>query len=240
MIRRCSERSAGFTLVELMIALLLTGMVAMLVFGAFRIATGSWERVIGQQERGHERYLVQSFIRRLLEQAQSMQQRDIDARLLVVMQGDEHQLTFVTEMPTRDGVAKLYWCQFRVEETEALQKQLIMTTRPYTEGEIIDWQAPFEPTGEGVNAEQIAITEPEERVLLEGVAELELEYLGYDENDQPEWRSEWAGEPVLPNLIRLRALPMDEDGQAGQASTAFWPDLIVSPTEYRYVSKTLP
>ncbi|GGO80149.1 hypothetical protein GCM10011348_16210 [Marinobacterium nitratireducens] len=239
MSRAAARRCAGFTLVELMIALLLTGMVAMLVFGAFRIATASWERVIGQQERVHERYIVQTFVRRLLENAQSIRLRDIDARLSVAMQGDERQLTFVTELPTRDGVAKLFWCQLKVRETETQQKQMIMITRPYTEGEIIDWRAPFEPTGEGANAEETVYIEPEERVLLEGVAELELEYLYYDEYDQPDWRREWTEETVLPYLIRFKALPVDEDGFAGEEDTAFWPEMLVSPTDYRYAGKTL-
>ncbi|MFC6669228.1 prepilin-type N-terminal cleavage/methylation domain-containing protein [Marinobacterium aestuariivivens] len=239
MIRQPTHRMQGFTLVELMIALLLTGMVAMLVFGAFRIATGSWERVVSQQERVHERYLVQTFVRRLLEQAQPLRLRDIDARLSVAMHGDREQLIFVTELPTRNGVAEFYWCQLRVKETETQLKQLIMTTRPYTEGEIIDWLAPFEPTGEGLNGEEIPFTEPEERVLLEGVAELEFEYLYYDQTDQPEWRREWVEESVLPYLIRFQVLPQDEDGLAGEADTAFWPELLVSPTEYRYGGKTL-
>lgn len=239
MSRQPTSDSRGFTLVELLIALLLTGMVAMLVFGAFRIATGTWERVVAQQERVHESYLVQTFVRRLLEQAQPLRLRDVDVRLSVAMHGDERQLTFVTALPTRDGVARLYWCQLSVSETETQQKQLIMTTRPYTEGEVINWLAPFEPTGEGVNGEEIPFVEPEERVLLERVAELEFEYLYYDEADQPEWRREWVDESVLPYLIRMQALPQDSEGLAGEANTAFWPELLVSPTDYRYAGKSL-
>jgi prepilin-type N-terminal cleavage/methylation domain-containing protein len=230
----------GFTLVELLIALLLTGLVAMLVFGAFRIATDSWERVIGQQERAHESYLVQSFVRRLLEQAQSLRVRDTETRLSVAMHGDAQQLTFVTEMPTPQGLAQAYWCQLRVKDSgDGQPRQLVMITRAYTEGEVIDWQNPLESTGEGINGEQVAITEPEERVLLEGVAELELEYLYYDDNDRPEWRREWRDESVLPYLIRVRAVPEDAEGQAGEPGTAFWPELSASPTEYRYGGKTL-
>ncbi|ANG63775.1 hypothetical protein A8C75_15695 [Marinobacterium aestuarii] len=234
------RQSQGFTLVELLIALLLTGLVAMLVFGAFRIATGSWERVIRQQERAHESYLVQSFVRRLLEQAQPLRVRDTETRLSVAMYGDAQQLTFVTELPARRGSAQLYWCQLRVKGPDNGQpRQLIMTTRVYTEGEVIDWQNPLESSGEGINGEQIALTEPQERVLLQGVAELELEYLYYDESDQPEWRREWQDQSVLPYLVRLRALPEDDNGLAGEAVTAFWPQLTVSPTEYRYGGKTL-
>jgi prepilin-type N-terminal cleavage/methylation domain-containing protein len=234
------RQNRGFTLVELLIALLLTGLVAMLVFGAFRIATGSWERVIRQQERAHESYLVQSFVRRLLEQAQPLRVRDIETRLSVAMYGDEQQLTFVTELPTPRGLAQLYWCQLRVKDPDNGEpRQLIMTTRAYTEGEVIDWRNPLESTGEGINGGQIALSEPEERVLLQGVAELELEYLFYDESDQPEWRREWQEQSVLPYLVRLRVLPEDADGLVGEAVTAFWPQLTVSPTEYRYGGKTL-
>ncbi|UTW12182.1 prepilin-type N-terminal cleavage/methylation domain-containing protein [Marinobacterium rhizophilum] len=230
----------GFTLVELLIALLLTGLVAMLVFGAFRIATGSWERVIGHQERAHESYLVQTFVRRLLEQAQPLRVRDIETRLSVAMLGDAQQLVFVTELPTPRGLAELYWCQLRVVDPgDGRPRQLVMSTRPYTEGEVIDWRAPLESTGEGLNGEQIAIVEPQERVLLRGVAQLELEYLYYDDSDQPEWRNEWRDESVLPYLVRLRALPEGVDGLANEASVAFWPEVTVSPTEYRYGGKTL-
>nr|WP_067294605.1 prepilin-type N-terminal cleavage/methylation domain-containing protein [Marinobacterium profundum] len=238
--RACGRHSQGFTLVELLIALLLTGLVAMLVFGAFRIATGSWERVIRQQERAHESYLVQSFVRRLLEQAQPLSVRDIETRLSVAMQGDEQQLTFVTQLPARRGLAQLYWCQLRVADSGNGQpRQLIMATRAYTEGEAIDWQNPLESTGEGLNGAQLPLAGPEERVLLQGVAALELEYLYYDDEGGPQWRREWNNESVLPYLVRLRVLPEGADGLAGESVTAFWPQLTVSPSEYRYGGKTL-
>ena len=71
------RRSAGFTLIELMIALTLIALMVGLLFGGIRFADRTWERVDEVAARTSERRQVWRFLESRLQQARLVSLPDV-------------------------------------------------------------------------------------------------------------------------------------------------------------------
>lgn len=196
------RRSAGgFTLLELMVAMAVLGLLAATLSGGLRFGLRAWEAGQRSADRLETAAAVQALLRRQIEQAYPMLARSGEPSIL--FEGERQRLRFLTLLPSRFGVPGLadvaltYHPPARTDAREG--GRLVMA-----------WQA----LGE---RERPA----EQRALLEGIDLLRFAYYGgATRTGPPQWQDSWRDAGFLPTLVRLEV--RFRDGRV-------WPDLVAAP-----------
>ena len=203
---------AGFTLVELLVALTLLGLVSVVLFGGLRFGTRAWEAGNTRAERLAQVQAVQGVLRRRIAQAVLPEDAGAESAFSdspAAFAGAEDSLRFVALVPSRIGVGGFYLFELSVaDDGDGARLELA-------------WRL-FRPDQPG------DLDEPEpglggRRVLIEGIEEAKFGYYGAERaGAAAEWRERWDGADGLPALIALKvAFP------AGDPRS--WPDLVVAP-----------
>ena len=219
----CS-RCPGFTLVELVIALALIGLITLLLFSGLRLGTRAWEGVEARAERTAGPRLARNFLTRELTQARPMQ-ITFDAEQILVFSGDAENLEFVAPLSEHVGTPGLYILRLSLERDEA--KRLILTRWLLHSdvlggfGDIPEWE-PYEgssgPIDELPLEEDVAAGAYGSTLLLDDVDEMEIRYFGIAEGDEdPEWHEEWFQQSSMPLAIDLHLTTAEQT----------WPDMFI-------------
>ncbi|MDA7086938.1 prepilin-type N-terminal cleavage/methylation domain-containing protein [Pseudomonas sp. SA3-5] len=211
--------SRGFTLVELLVALTLASLVAMLAYGGLHVALRSWHAAELRQQQMELRYLTQDLLRRLLESPQAVSLRDDQGLQQMAFYGDEQQLIFTARLPALDDSEQLYWVQL-VQEKQLIERelswQLQMRYMPYLESEELNWS---------LLAETLA-SAGEYEVLVEAMPQAwRFGYLERSRDGTLEWQNQWQRRPELPVLLRLTPPPRQRHDAA---------ELLVAPRNMAY------
>ena len=209
--RRCNscDRPAGFTLLELLAAMTLLGLLTALLFGGVRFGTRVWaegERGLTQLE---EVQAARGVLRRVLSQAVP-HVGEQPTMQLVLFHGAARRIDLIGPAPARSMRGALY--RIRLYEDRSLgRSRLMLAWRPAED--ILD--LPLDTRFE----------EDETAVLLDGIADLRFSYFGLATDDfagAAEWHTEWRQQPELPERIALAVRFPGGD-------TRFWVDLVVAP-----------
>ena len=200
-------RSRGISLVEMLIALVILGMMAALSLGGLRLGVRTWETVgqrVGTESR--ER-IVRTFLRGALSQAMAVHgtRRDGGVAPHLLFEGDEDKLSMIAPLADHLGLGGAQWIELSVEDAEDFEtgRRLVLA------------RVPFDRQG----ADAAEPGEMERHVLLEGLSAVRFSYLRISEGGAREWVGEWADEPFLPALVRLSV--------ERQGSAPPWPPLVV-------------
>ena len=178
----------GFTLLELLVAITLMGLVLVVVYGGLRLGLSGWDTGEQRAEATQQLRLVQEFLRRQLAQSRTVYQFDDQQNRTVVFAGQTNGMEFVAPMLARLGQAGLY--RIRIEVVDG---RLWIRWRPYL---------PSDPVA----------GEERERMLLEEVSAVEWAYFGLEQVDdsQPRWSNAWTNPQSRPLLVRLNLNLRDE------------------------------
>lgn len=192
-------REAGLTLLEMLVALGLLGLLLALLQDGFTLGHRVWDRAasrLGPRIDAVE--AAQSLLRDRLARAHPAFTLADDGR--VSLEGDARSLVFDAPAPLVLGQGTYLRYRLAVDEAGGLALAWLPDT------------------------ERSRLAEPARSVLLEGVAGLDLAYFGARRglSAPPRWHDSWRGQPAMPALIRLRVLfpPGDE---------RVWPELLVAP-----------
>lgn len=175
-------RQTGFTLLELVVAITLMGLVLVVLYSGLRLGLNGWDSGEQRAEATNRLRLVQEFLRRQLAQSMTVYQTNDQQEKVVVFSGQPNSIEFVAPMLIQLGQGGLY--RVRIEAGDG---RLRLRWRPYL---------PDDP----------AAGEERETVLLEGVSAVEWAYFGperEDDQEPPRWRSEWSSPERRPLLTRL-------------------------------------
>ncbi len=207
-----AERQKGFTLLEVLIAITLFGLLAVLLFGGLRLGTRVWERS-GENLSGNSRVeIVQTFLRRQLSQTFPLvvlgPEDQIEPHLEFA--GRPDTISFVTVLPSYLGLGGLYLTTIAVEpQRRSRLSRLVMRWRLYNLS---------------ADAELAGMSGPRyawETVLLDNIQQAEISYFGVvDSDSSAQWVDQWSDERRLPLLVRVRAV---------LANGLAWPDLVIAP-----------
>ena len=170
-------REAGLALLELLVALTLSGLLFGMLHEGFTLGRRVWE---GATTRGGARLeaveAAQGLLRRQLRMAWPAA-----ANGLVPFQGGPAGLDFVAPPPALLGQG----IRSRVGLSLARNGDLVMSWLPETERRLA--------------------AVPQRAVLLGGVAAMDLGYFGIqDGDDMPRWHPTWRNQARQPRLVRVR------------------------------------
>ena len=203
--------SAGFTLLELIVAFTILGLVAGMVFASLRLALNSYEASQSRlEEAARERVLLDHMKRQVgslfplsptaafaTESQDQAEVADLASQMLAaqapLFYGDEDSVTFVTVAPlvlaenpgltvVRYGLAQNEFGDFYLGAMEARY------------------------TGRGVFLTMADLPRGKPLPLIRDIKELEFEYYGYDlQSESYQWFSFWSGEEMVavPDAIKI-------------------------------------
>ena len=202
-------RQRGFTLIEILIAMTLLGLLMAMLFGGLRLGTRAWEASDARSAELARLEAVHGFIRRALTGAYPLLRTETGgAKRRIAFTGGAEAVEFTALMPAHFGVGGFYTITLAVEDG-ADGARLIFRRQLYRPGD--EETPPPPPAGD----------EEKEKVLLDGISKAAFSYFGAtDEDETPAWRDEWRDQKTLPDLVRL-GLTFADGGA--------WPDLVVAP-----------
>lgn len=217
-----SALSAGFTLVELLIALALVSLIVLLLFSGLRLGTHAWEGVETIAERTAGPRIARSFLARILTQARPARV-SFEAEDVLVFAGDAENLELVAPLSEHVGTPGLYVLRLSLagEGQLVLTRWLLHPDVLEGSGDIPEW-VPFDDSSAisatGPLDEDLAAGAYGYTLLLDGVQELEISYFGILEGEQdPDWHRDWIEQPRMPNAVRIHLSTNEQT----------WPDMLI-------------
>jgi general secretion pathway protein J len=222
-----SATARGFTVIEMIIALAIIGLISLLLFSGLRLGSRSWEAVEQVSGRISDLRLVDAFLTRALRQARAVQ-RVFDGSTVLMFGGDAERIEFTAPLSEHLGVSGLYLLRLALEDSG--QGSALVMTRWSLHPEVLEGGDGFpawEPIKDqsatafsGYPAEMDAAGGAFGRtLLLADVDRFEIAYYGQpDAETEAAWHDEWLDQERLPTLVRLRLA----------TKTQSWPDLVVT------------
>jgi len=200
------RRQPGFTLIEVLIAMTLIGLIVTLLFNGLRLAGRAGESVATEADRVHTVLAVQRALRARLEQARPYRLRDVAGEVTLAFYGAPDRLRFIAPLPSRLGPGGLYWIELHAaHESAAESAPLMLEYWPFDPG--------LKPAGAGSPHRQ--------KVLLADVEFVRFRYLGDDSATDGQWLRNWQDRRTLPTAIRLEVAVAND--------RHIWPELVVNP-----------
>ena len=191
----------GFTLLEVLIALVLFSFILIMVYSSLYTTGRTWRASEIQTQDNDDKRFILSFIRKRIEQLTPIIQAETDGNYRVIFRGGDSSVQFVSTLPMQRAGSGLFFVKFELHQDELVLKYL-----PLTRDKTMFKEDIF------IDADEIS--------LLKNIKEVDLDYFGQDDsNIAPAWRDDWYIKKRLPDLIRVR---IDAD------SRAQWPELVIS------------
>jgi general secretion pathway protein J len=199
------RQGAGFTLLEVLVALSLFGLIAVAVAGGIRFGARVWDSGRETAQASGAVHQAQYFLRRQLSNAMLAPEDLRSAEGLPFFAGEEDRLLLSAPWLTSFDRAGIYQLEIALAPNDELGHDLVVRWRALTaalEGATFD------------DAEQA-------RILLPNVEGIDIRYFGTQEGKaQPAWHGRWDDQNRLPDLVAMEvALPQ-------QAKIA-WPQLLI-------------
>ncbi|HEX8232265.1 MAG TPA: prepilin-type N-terminal cleavage/methylation domain-containing protein [Caulobacteraceae bacterium] len=175
------RREAGYSLVEMLVALALLAMLATMMVSGVAGGRRVWERIDASTAAAETVGGAQAALRARLERIWPAARFDASVPYIDV-HGEQNSLEFLAPPPDARGPASLR--RYRL---------LLGTAGELTLVSAADVSANPDTPDDAL-------------VVVRGVRELDLAYFGAAPPDNtPRWRSSWWGQPRAPELIRVRA-----------------------------------
>jgi general secretion pathway protein J len=182
-------RAAGFTLLEILLALVLLAFVMLGVWGALRGAARVTHSADAVMARSESVRTVQQFLRRYVSAAQPQAYAtgaDAPPRMF---RGDAASMQYVAPLPLQSGHAGLYVQTIVLQPAQAGGQSLWLTYRPYTDGRDAD-------------------ATPVRHRLLADLRGGRFQYLSAGAFGQPPaWHADWQSTHGLPAAVRIELDP---------------------------------
>ncbi len=169
-------RERGFTLLELLIAMTILGLIAVIVGVSVRLGIRAWER--GEADADNSRK-IRYFVERISQQIKSAYPYQIegDGERVVAFQGRSDSIFFVTSVKASEGGLK--WISYFIRDGKLMMR----------EGILPDKRAMERISKEG-------------RVFDMEISGLKFQYFSSKEK---KWKESWDSKTELPVAIKINA-----------------------------------
>mgnify|MGYP001813497693 CR=1 FL=1 len=197
-----THRGRGFTLLELLVAILIFALLMTLSISSVRIAGQSLVAGVTGADATEEMRTVSDFLRRQMASLPPLVTGEGRDRR-IALKADSKSLSFVAPAPQYSYGPGLIVYELTAERIDGLE-YLTLSYAPYDPG-TPEWQE--QPPGA-------------RRIISRGFEGVTFDYFGSEmKRDPPAWKSDWRDDAELfPSAVRIRTRPSDmADG---------WPDLV--------------
>lgn len=184
-------KQAGFTLVELLVALVLLSFLFLLLIGGLQFGTKIWSEREPAFSHTSQALAVQDLLRRLLSEARPvMVQTDKTKPQQAFFVGTQNSVRFVAPMLRHLGMGGFYEVALHLAKGDSDQSgNLEMSWRVFPQG-----------------------ADEQRVVLLDNVSRIEFAFFGPPRpNEAPRWSTEWRDKQYLPDLVRVHLEPEQLD-----------------------------
>lgn len=203
-----TARGRGFTLVELLVALALLGLMSATLFGSLALAGRSWDAGEAKVDDTSSMRLAQDFLRAQLE-GQHAQRMTKLPEFPIVFAGEREEMRYAAPLPARVQGGGVWAYRLRVAEVDGRSSLVLDRTIP----DVTSTAMP-------------GFGDAERSVLATGIRAISIGYYGRDPGvgagAEPAWRDRWEDTQRLPEMIRV-----DVEPERGPK----WPTLYATPRE---------
>jgi len=189
------KRQRGFTLIELVLAMVLLAALMALLYSGLNFAARSWDAGDANGRGMVDRRVGENFLRRELSELFPMRWKD-PTTLKFAFEGEKDHMRFVSSRPAGISQGGLSLVSIEVRDDGAGPKARNLVMRRAMPD---DEQKSFAP---------LEAAQP--TVLIAGVDSATFEYFGA-ENDftAPQWTDSWKWPNRMPEMVRLRIRRID-------------------------------
>ena len=203
-VERDGSNEAGFTLVEVLVALALFSLLVTLLFDNVRFGLHAWQHGSAHAEDFEHTMISQDLLRRMIGNLYPMFVTDSGgSQPQIDFDGTKEAISFLASGPTVASGGGRF--RFRVfVERQQSRTDLIMSATP----ELASPQAASMTT---------------RTLLLSDIDRAEMSYFGeVTAERRAQWRDSWTQRSDMPGLVRIRVAFRPGD-------TRLWPELLVAP-----------
>ena len=201
--RHLPARTAGFTLIEMLIALALIGLLTAALFGGLRFAARASDRANAAADHATDLATAYSFLQAQLGNAQPYPATADPKDQQILFDGAPDHIEVITTSPSRLAMGGFFHLHLTVVDVGGELRL------------IAEWREP--PRKD--EAPPDSVLKPS--ILLDHLRGVGFAFFGTTDPESPsDWHDRWQGVSALPKMIRLRV----EFADGWQV-----PDLIVAP-----------
>ena len=189
--RRASQR--GFTLIEMVLAMVLLAAMLGMAWSGFSFALRAWEAGDTHGHRTSDLRLAESFLRREITEIFPMRFKD-PMQLKFAFAGERERMRFVSARPPGITAPGLALVGLDLEGGDDRSVNLVMRRAP--------------PDDEARDFAPLEAAEP--MVLIAGLRSAEFSYFGSDSDvNEPRWSDTWDHDGRMPLMVRVRLVGAD-------------------------------
>jgi general secretion pathway protein J len=182
------KRATGFTLIEIVVAMVILGALMLLMWSGLTFAMRSWEAGDRVGRGAADRRIGEAFLRRELGELFPMRWKD-PMKVVLAFEGASDRLRFVSSRPAGVSMGGLALVGIEVEGDARRGERHLYMRRALPD----DTAQSFDP---------LASAEPS--ILIADVDAVKFQYFGGETDFQdPSWRDEWKVPDKIPQLVRV-------------------------------------
>lgn len=201
------QGQGGFTLLELLIAITLLGLILVLLFGGLRLGVRSWDAAQLNVDTMNTVRSVEGFLRGEMTRVYPYRWKNVPGQRLAFL-GERYKLSFVAPLPSRIGGGGLYIMTMALEQN-GNEKRIVWKQLPVS-AQMQDFSAL-------ADVKEMDLVSAE----MGAVEEAWLTYFGpQSDGAEPVWTDRWENDKRLPLLIRV---------QVRLKHGTEWPEFVVAP-----------
>ena len=130
---RLPTHAGGFTLLEVLVAVTVMGLILTAAFGALRLGSRSWEAGIARAAETEERRSVAGFLQRQFAQALPLTWPEDNKDTPLAFDGSARQVRFIAPSPQQQASAGLFEFALTAERPEAgAAARLVLSYAPFS------------------------------------------------------------------------------------------------------------
>jgi len=179
---------SGFTLVEVVLAMVLLGTMMLLLYGGINFSLRSWNAGDANGRRVADGQIADNFLRREVGELYPMRWQDPNV-LRYAFEGKQHDLRFVSSRRAGVSAGGLSVVAIQAEQGSAPRTFDLTMRRAQASGDVND----FSP-----------LEQAKPSVLLAGIEGVDFAYFGaVNDFSDPEWTDDWKYPARMPQLVRM-------------------------------------